>query len=146
MVKKGLVPNLANSTKGSVCGPLSPCHNRTTRTVSSPESSNYFGSSSTNTTSNGIGVTMFKFNEVDLKKDMNSLAKKYKLDTLVVANMLIISDIPNAQIINKTASNCYFKLDDIHKNKIKFPCEWKCALGKNVWTFFGYILKTTIVS
>ena len=98
--------------------------------MSSPESS-------TNTASNGIGVTVFKFNEVDLKKDMNSLAKKYKLDNLFVANILINSDRPNAQINNVIASNCYFKLDDIHKNKIKFPCEWKCAPGRNGWTFLG---------
>ena len=137
LVKEGLVPNLANSTE--ICGPLSPCHNRTTRLVSSPESS-------TNTASNGIGVTVFKFNEVDLKKDMNSLAKKYKLDNLFVANILINSDIPNAQINNVIASNCYFKLDDINKNKITFPCEWKSAQGRNGWSFFGYILKTTMVS
>lgn len=58
---------------------------------------------------------------------MNSLAKEYKLDNLFVASVLINSNIPNVQLTNIIASNCYFTFDNIYKNKIKILCEWKRA-------------------
>ena len=135
LVKKENDP-VSGSASKRVCGPLSTCPDNTNMLVSSPVLFNYFGGSSIKTTSVGVGITEFKFNEADLKKDFNSLAKKYKLANLFVANLLIDFKIPNVQLTNITASNCYFKVDDVHKKKIKFPCEWKCAQGRNGSSFF----------
>ena len=127
--EKEFDPILGSTGKEVVCQPLPTCPSLTNNVVCSQLSLNYFSGSSTKSTSGDIGVTEFKVNEADMKKDLNFLARKYKLDYLFVANLLIDFNIPNVQSTNVTASNCYFKLDDIQKSKIKIPCEWKIFRG-----------------
>ena len=116
--------------------PLPICPSLINKVVCSPLSFNNFSGSSIKSTTDDIGVTRFEVNEADLKKDLNSLARKYKLDNLFVAKLLIDSNILNVQSTNVTASNCYFKLDDTHKNKIKIPCEWKAVRGGRGYSRF----------
>ena len=127
--EKEFDPILGSTGKEVVCQPLPTCPSLTNKKVCSPLSLNYFSGSSIKSTSGDIGVTEFKVNEADMKKDLNFLSRKYKLDYLFVANLLIDFNIPILQSTNVTASNCYFKLDDIQKNKIEIPCKWKIFRG-----------------
>ena len=125
LIKKGMVPNISIST-----GPLSPCHNTTTGLVSSPVPSDLVGNTTINTSPNNKnGIRVFTVNELDLKKNLNFVANKYKLDYLFVANLLIDCNLPYVEHNNITTSNCYFKLNDFQKSNIKIPCEWKIFRG-----------------